>query len=1238
MATEPSGKGGKRPLRIGRYQILRHLASGGMGAVYKALDTDLNREVALKVLPPETAANPKMLERFRREAKAAGRLRHENVVAVYEFGEAAGTYFLALEFIDGIDLHEYIVRRGKLNPDLARDLLKQAAKALAHAHSQGIVHRDIKPSNFLITEKEGQPLLKLTDLGLARHPREDEGRVTRDGTTVGTVDYMSPEQALDSGAADIRSDLYSLGCTFYHMLSGRAPFHEGSLIERLTKHANIEPPDIRQLNADVPDDLVHVLEKLLRKSPQERYQTPLDLLRDLLNPEQIDTTPRLAPLDWMPSAADRRGREGITAKPEPKKRPSDPDKSFGRGPRTPRPDETKGPSLTPRPDDEDVPGPARKRWRDDEVDEPRPKAKRHRTVASLGWLWVGIALAVVIIATIVFLIVVLSHASQPGKVTQETPKNTRTATPGPDPIKQKDNDPPKTPVDKPKVEAGPGSLYPASVKFDPARLHEEFDGPLAAVPAPDPKEPAFTVGRLSPKTATTFPTLAEAVAAAPEGTRTVIAIADNGPLFVSDLAVSKRDLVLRAADGFLPLLVWDTAADKSRALLSVQGGNLTLIGLELVAQWPEPRGEEPAYFVRVTGGDFIAQNCTFSVAGKHPRGFVAARLDADKAPGRCRLGQCLTRGDTLTALQLLGKGWDVEIDDSLLVCGAAPLVQSDCPSNAALTLRVLRSTLVTAKHAIQLETPASAEASPPVRLLLLDSLLGHSDPRSQGDLLSATGKLNTAGLSCRAVNCVYAGWTNLVGAAGSVSGDNLKEWGRQEGEKTVADVWPRIAGAELEEAPTSYFVPKNPLVYYVAVSQGGLIGAPLEKGYSRRGGWVGLAAERFPTPAVPLPTGEMPAVPKGGDGFYHGEKIDFTKDKDTDLGKLLERRLANAKPAPRIVLVLTGGGEIESSPIRLKGVDLVVYGPPSPTDAKTKPLTLVPNRLTTDNAHALFDIENGNLELINVRILYENKPIIMPSMMVRVQGGDLRLHGCWLQGPLDRGPETYGRLIEFHGSGRSDLKAAHVLACQQSVLLSGKEVIKILGGGARLRINQSLLLAAQDLFDFAPGFNFQPDAGGAPVKLNVQMVLENNTLAVRRNAFHVHEPLAFANPVIEPVVVQAERNLFADPFSDEPRTSCLLDLTPRAMQRGLFLWQGKANAYDGARWYTYVPAGAGPAPQAQWQQLWGKAGERESTQVIWPVGTTFAVANPQLDRLRLPPKTAVYGADLSKLGIGPKKK
>ena len=283
MPSEPSTKGPQRSVQIGKYTVLVHLATGGMGAVYKAYDTEAKREVALKVLTPELAAMPVMIERFRREAKHALKLRHENIVELFEFGETGGVYYLAMEFIEGVDLQEYVVRKGMLDPEEALRIILQAAKALDHAHRQGIVHRDVKPSNFLVMRNpKGKLLVKMTDLGLSRETNAEEFRVTRAGTTVGTVDYISPEQARDSGAADIRSDLYSLGCTWYHLLAGTAVFPDGGLAERLNKHLNVEPPDVRRANPRVSRATSAVPRRLLAKRPADRYQTPAELLRDLV--------------------------------------------------------------------------------------------------------------------------------------------------------------------------------------------------------------------------------------------------------------------------------------------------------------------------------------------------------------------------------------------------------------------------------------------------------------------------------------------------------------------------------------------------------------------------------------------------------------------------------------------------------------------------------------------------------------------------------------------------------------------------------------------------------------------------------------------------------------------------------------------------------------------------------------------------------------------------------------------
>jgi serine/threonine protein kinase len=278
-SRDPSPIAGRSAL--GKYQILRELGAGGMGTVYLATDSNLRRTVALKVLHKERASNETLVRRFESEAHAAAQLKHENIVTVYDAGQIDGHLFIALEFVDGTDIHELVAKRGAIPLKRSVEFIKQVVRALDHLHKRGIVHRDIKPSNLLLT-KEG--IVKLTDLGLARAVDESlESNITREGTTVGTVDYMAPEQARNSQAADIRSDIYSLGCTWYQMLTGEPPFPEGSVTNKLYSHISKPRPDPRSFNHTVPDEIVAVMHKMMARKVDDRYQTPIELLSDLDN-------------------------------------------------------------------------------------------------------------------------------------------------------------------------------------------------------------------------------------------------------------------------------------------------------------------------------------------------------------------------------------------------------------------------------------------------------------------------------------------------------------------------------------------------------------------------------------------------------------------------------------------------------------------------------------------------------------------------------------------------------------------------------------------------------------------------------------------------------------------------------------------------------------------------------------------------------------------------------------------
>jgi serine/threonine-protein kinase len=262
---------------VDRYRLLDLLGEGGMGRVYLARDTRLDRLVALKILSAERLHNPRALTRFQREARTGAQLQHENLVRIYDFGESKGRYFLVMEYIEGKTVATLMAERGPVPPATAARLARQVALGLEHAHRKGLIHRDVNPYNILVTQ---DGTAKLADMGLAI-AMDDEERVTRDGATVGTFDYVAPEQAKDSHAADTRSDIYSLGCTMYHMCAGRVPFPGPSLPEKRLGHQTIEPPPLSRLVPGLPEGLSEIVQRMMRKSPAERYATPIEVAHAL---------------------------------------------------------------------------------------------------------------------------------------------------------------------------------------------------------------------------------------------------------------------------------------------------------------------------------------------------------------------------------------------------------------------------------------------------------------------------------------------------------------------------------------------------------------------------------------------------------------------------------------------------------------------------------------------------------------------------------------------------------------------------------------------------------------------------------------------------------------------------------------------------------------------------------------------------------------------------------------------
>jgi serine/threonine protein kinase len=274
---------GRTSFFLGRYKLVDLLGRGGMGSVFSAEDTKMNRSVALKVISKQLSQDPVALERFFAEARAIAALDHPNIVRAYDVDNASDRYFIVMEFAEGRNLQEVVESEGPLGYALAADYIRQAAEGLAHAHSREIVHRDVKPANLVVNDRG---VVKVLDMGMARlvagqvaeGDGADDGGGEDDGL-LGTVDYLAPEQAMGGPDVDHRVDLYSLGCTLYFLLTGSPPFPEGALPERIIKHQTQAPPPVRDRRPDAPEQLVAVCEKLMAKDADDRFPSADDVAR-----------------------------------------------------------------------------------------------------------------------------------------------------------------------------------------------------------------------------------------------------------------------------------------------------------------------------------------------------------------------------------------------------------------------------------------------------------------------------------------------------------------------------------------------------------------------------------------------------------------------------------------------------------------------------------------------------------------------------------------------------------------------------------------------------------------------------------------------------------------------------------------------------------------------------------------------------------------------------------------------
>jgi serine/threonine protein kinase len=277
------------------YKLLDRLGQGRMAGIYEAAHNQSGQRVAIKVLPPSKAKDKETFARFQREARLSCKLKHPNIVRTFTMGKSEGLYFIVMEYLEGDTLDEVLKKRGKLTPPEAVRILSQALQGLQHIHEKGMIHRDLKPANLMLVPpgkstkvEPGTATVKILEIGLGR-ALFDEGDVgvpagqdlTGTGQLLGTPDYLAPEQARNAHAADIRADIYSLGCTLFHCLAGRPPFPDVNPVIQMVRHASEPPKPLKEFNPAVPDGLQQVVSVMLAKDPAQRYPTPEQAARAL---------------------------------------------------------------------------------------------------------------------------------------------------------------------------------------------------------------------------------------------------------------------------------------------------------------------------------------------------------------------------------------------------------------------------------------------------------------------------------------------------------------------------------------------------------------------------------------------------------------------------------------------------------------------------------------------------------------------------------------------------------------------------------------------------------------------------------------------------------------------------------------------------------------------------------------------------------------------------------------------
>jgi eukaryotic-like serine/threonine-protein kinase len=701
--------------QVGSYRILQPLGTGGMSSVYRAVHVDSGHEVAIKILTRTLARNSTLLQRFLREAKSAEALVHPNIVTIYDRGIDLGRHYIVLEYVAGGDFHEYVRGRGPLDTAEAISVIRDVALGLKYAASQGLIHRDIKPSNIL-RSPDGK--IKIIDLGLALRAEFEDERVTREGTTVGTVDYMAPEQARDSRAASIQSDIYSLGCTFYYLLTGIAPYPGGDITDKLTRHARSAVPSVADLRPEVPAQLATLILRMMAKQPEDRLASYDELVAAL---DEIQVDEQVQSPEYALVPGDEHQSNELPDLPlldgeDPRGGALSIDSSFGSIPVFPFESQPAQLSLdaertgtVSRPSSQASP-PIPRLTRmasiepavgSDDALEPAPIPKAGPSVSASVWVIGCLSFGIVGILLFLGWIEYMDSAARlggegmPGSGAGPGAEMGEGVGPAAFRIerdlaadKRPSRFPPTARTGAPTVvQKKPTVVWeePADRQGDTNRkafLSDLDQGSKrlpdwAQLPIPDRIDGPFVVVQriVEPGDSQTVPELHMALDRHIGGT---VELADEGPFYEDDFRVAGESRLIRARRDCRSI-VWIQGgrieAVRKQPVVVLDRKSLILDGLDLIVNVRELGSSQTALFA-CSGGNLTLRNCTITIKNPAHQPFSLLRVQPSAVrPTRIRFERTLVRGWFSTGIEIGDASTDVVIDKSMILDGSGPLIR-----------------------------------------------------------------------------------------------------------------------------------------------------------------------------------------------------------------------------------------------------------------------------------------------------------------------------------------------------------------------------------------------------------------------------------------------------------------------------------------------------------------------------------------------------------------------------------